>query len=96
MSGTFEDFLAEEQNRTGGNYSDSVSISLEDLLAADTDNFDFGYDPYDTSPLDALFPDTPKKDDRNAFQRLLGAFGVGGSGGSGGSGGPGTLGGAAR
>jgi len=77
-------------NLTGGVYnkdldSDSVSISLEDLLAADTDNFDFGYDPYDTSPLDALFPDTTKKDDRNALQRLLGAFGVGGSGGSGGS-----------
>ena len=75
-------------NLTGGVYnkdldSDSVSISLEDLLATDTDNFDFGYDPYDTSPLDALFPDTPKKDDKNAFQRLLGAFGVGGGGGGG-------------
>ena len=80
MSGTFEDFLAEEQNKTGGNYSDPVSISLEDFLAADTDNFDFGYDSYgdyfdsyddyfDTSPLDALFPDTPKKDDKNLLQR---------------------------
>ena len=52
MSGTFEDFLAEEQNRTGGNYSDPINISLDDFNAADTDNFDFGYDPYDTSYLD--------------------------------------------
>ena len=69
MSGTFEDFLAEEHNKTGGTYSDSVSISLEDLLgsiAAGTDDFDFGFG-------------TDKKDDRNAFQKLLGGL-LGGGG----------------
>ena len=82
MSDTFEDFLAEEQNRTGGNYSDSVNISLEDLLAADTDNFDFGYDDfYDTSSLDEILG-IGKKDDKSGFDKLLSGIGstVGGIG----------------
>ena len=80
MSGTFEDFLAEEQNRTGGNYSDPINISLDDFNAADTDNFDFGYDPYDTSYLDDLFSNTvagyqAPKDDKNFLEKMFGGVG---------------------
>ena len=64
MSGTFEDFLAEEQNRTGAKfcYSDPINISLDDFNAADIDSYGDYYDSYDdyfdTSPLDDLFSDT--------------------------------------
>lgn len=68
MSGTFEDFLAEEHNKTGGTYSDSTQsllgrpwweIAVETAATVGTD---------------------PQKDDRNAFQKLLGGL-LGGGGG---------------
>ena len=57
---------------------------LNDLASGDISKYSgsgFDDDGFNIDYYNDLFSNTSKKDDKNAFQRLLGAFGVGGGGG---------------
>ena len=75
-------------NDEGFNLDFLDALTSGDILDSDNPFYSgsgFDDDGFNIDYYNDLFSNTSKKDDRNAFQRLLGAFGVGGSGGSGGS-----------
>lgn len=70
-------------NDEGFNLDFLDALTSGDILDSDNPFYSgsgFDDDGFNIDYYNDLFSNTPKKDDKNAFQRLLGAFGVGGGG----------------